>query len=490
MKLNRRIINALLVLTSLLAFTIPSFGAVKYKDVPEGYWAFNEINGISDRGLIVGDASGNFRPGDPVDKFEASRILAKAMGYKYTDVTGEERAFYKQAYDKNKSIIAQYAKPYVKWKSAYDYEIAFLLEKEIFTVEDLSQFIIKDANGVQQYRALSKQEAAVYMVKLMGRKSEALAGDYDMNLSDDADIKKAYKPYVYYLLGIGVLHKDENGKFRPNEWVTRASLSVILLDSLTYIEHNNGDITPNPTDAPISGSSAATRVVSLAGNITKIFPESGSVQITGASGANVYKFAPGACIYVDSFLKTPADLKPGMPVNAVLSNNQIVDLQASGLSLNSSVMPVSNRQFSTVEGTLKEIRSDNSGVAIDLSLITPNGAQAENKTFVLDKNCKIWHDNSGISADNLQSGDMVMADISGGICLSLILEDHTEVLTGILQEIHITPDGQSVVLKTDDGAEKTFAIIPEKVDIYSLKIGMKTRISLIGRIIEAVEILD
>ena len=490
MKINKCPIGAMAVFALILIFTVPVYGAVKYKDVPEAYWAFKEINDVSDRGLIVGDASGNFRPGGPIDKFETSRILAKAMGYKYTSVTDEERSFYKQAYDRNKSIIAQYAKPYVKWKSAYDYEIAYLLEKEIFTVEDLSQFIVKDNNGVQQYRALSRQEAAVYIVKLIGLKSEALAGEYNMNLTDDADIKKAYKPYVYYLFTLGILNKDENGKFRPNEWVTRASLAVMLSDSLIYIENKKQRTAPNPTPTQASGSSPVTQVVSLTGNIAKFLPESDSIQIAAGSESNVYKLASNVKIYIDSFLKTRADLKVGMPVNAVLSNNKIIDLQASGLSLNSSVMPVSNRQFSTVEGTLRDIRGDGSGIAIDLSLANPGGKPEENKTFVLDKNCKIMQDNSNITIDKLHTGDLVKADISGGICLGLTLEDARSELIGILQEIHITSDEQFVILKTDDGAEKTFYITPGKIDIYMFKVGMKVRIVLDKWEIEAAEILS
>ncbi|MDR2648909.1 MAG: S-layer homology domain-containing protein, partial [Clostridiales bacterium] len=166
MSFRRRLLSFLGIFALVPVFSSVVYGGVKYKDVPENYWAFREIFDISDKGLIVGDASGNFRPEAPIDKFETTRILAKSIGYKYTNVTSEDRAYYKRAYDKNKSVITQYAKPYATWKSAYDYEISFLLEKEIYTVEDLSLFIVKDANGVQQYRALSLQEAAVYLVKL------------------------------------------------------------------------------------------------------------------------------------------------------------------------------------------------------------------------------------------------------------------------------------------------------------------------------------
>jgi len=173
-----------------------------------------------------------------------------------------------------------------------------------------------------------------------------------------------------------------------------------------------------------------------------------------------------------------------------LSNNQIIYLQATGFSLNNSVMPVSNRAYSTVEGTLKDIRIDGAGVAIDLSIINTDGKPAESKTFVLDKNCKISRNGSDVSADTLKAGDAVLANISGGICLSLAVKDLRMDLTGILQEIHIASDEQFIVLKTDDGAGKKFYIIPGSIDIYGFRVGMKTRLNVNGSVVETAEILS
>jgi len=454
MALSRSLLNVPVILVLVLAFTINVYGAVKYKDVPGTYWAFNEIIDVSDRGLIVGDASGNFKPDAPIDKFETARVLAKSMGYKYTNVSEEERLFYKQAYEKNKSIIAQYAKPYIKWKSAYDYEIAFLLEKEIITVEDLSQFIVKDANGIQQYRALSKQELAVYMVKLMRLKSEALAGKYDMNLPDDADIKKAYKPYIYYLLQSDILNVDEEGKINPNERVTRAELSVILSGSLKYIENINEQPVQDTTVTPTALKSASTtQIISLTGNITKFYPESDSIQIYSGSSSNIYKLASNSSIYVDSFLKTRTDLREGMSVKAVLSDNQLIDIKASSLSLKSSIIPVSNIQVATVEGILSEIRIDESGVAIDMLLMNQDGRPQESKTFVLDKNCIIEQDGAVIGADKLVSGDVVIADISGGICLGLTLEQRNgQIRSGVLLKKNISGNTNILEIKEQSGS--------------------------------------
>jgi len=555
MGLYKCLVSISIFITVISILTSNVYGAVKFKDVPENHWAFKAIAEISEKGLIVGDASGNFKPDAPIDKFETTRILAKYIGYKFTNVTEEERAYYRKAYDKNKAIITQYAKPFTKWKSAYDYEIAFLLEKEIYTVEDLSQFIVKDANGVQQFRALSRQEAAVYLVKLMGLKSEALSGSYNMNLADDADIKRIYKPYVYYSLKAGIINSEEGGIFKPNGWVTRALMSLFLYNSLNCIDKSEAQ-------KPVANSPSVTQIISLTGNITKVYPEQNSIQITSGSGMDIYQLSPETSIYVDSFLKTRGDLKEGMAVKAVLANGKIIDIQAFGLSTNNSIVPVSNRQISTVEGILKDIRFEESGIAVDLTLINPDGKPGETKTFVLDKNHTIARLGAEISAEDLKSGDVVIADISGGVCLRLLLaerdreirsgtllekktandvnillvkdqngsvfelkiDEQTKILrqnnqvnyaglrigdmidayctydrltsvsahglktelTGALLEILIASDNQSIVLTTEDGQNRRFYIIPEKVDVYKLRIGTKVRISLDSWEVEAI----
>ena len=490
MKTERYALGAAASLALLLIFAATTvYGAVKYKDVPENYWAFNEINDVSDRGFMVGDASGNFRPGDPIDKFETARILAKIMGYKYTGVTGSELLYYKQAYEKNAAVIAQYAAPYVKWKSAYNYEIAYLLEKEILTVEDLSQFVVKDGNGVQQYRALSRQEAAVYLVKIMGLKTEALSEGYDAVLNDDADIKKAYKPYVYCLYGIGVLTKDDSGKFRPNDMVSRASLAVMLSDSLAFVEKKTGpDTGPQAAQAPAAVDN--TRVASLTGYITKIYADLGSIELTSGSAAYTYEFAPEAAVYVDSFLKTKADLKEGMPANAVLSGGQIIQIYASGSSPGNAAVPVSNMTSSSVEGTVSDIRADSPAAAVDLSLAGQEGKPGGSKTFVLDKNCKITRNGAGAALSDVKPGDMVLANICGGICLGLDVESALTELVGAIQEIHITSSEQSLAVKTDAGDQYTLYVNPGKTDIYSFRVGMRIHFNIDKWKILAVEILN
>jgi hypothetical protein len=401
----------------------------------------------------------------------------------------------------------------------------------------------------------------------MGLKSEALSAKYDLVPPEDDDaIKKAYKPYVYCLLDKKIDSIDEAGKLNPNSWVTRAEMAVMLQKSLDYKGSADGALQDMPEEQPDKNTAKATQIISLTGSITRFYPELDSIQISSGAGTNIYKLATDISIYVDSFLKTRADLKSGMSVKAVLFNDKLVDLHAFSSSINSSIMPVSNRQISTVQGVLDEIRYEDPGIAVDLSLINPDGKLGESKTFVLDKNCKITSGGVETDVEKLSAGDVVIADISGVICLGLIIEkrdreiksgtllekkvsdnkyiltvkaqngmsfeltvdDQTSILrqnipvkcgdlrlgdmidaycaydrltsitaagfktelTGVLAELLITTDSQSIVLKTDDGQTRRFYIISDKVNVYLLRVGARLSVGLDSWEVESAAILN
>ena len=141
--------------------------AMNFKDVNQNFWAYEYINNVAEKGLITADAAGYFKPNDNINKFETAKIFAKTAGYKYNNLTGEEKSFYDNAYEKNKYLLESQAKKYAKWQKVADKEIAFLLEKNIFTPGDLEKFIVKDNKKNEKLRALSKEEAAVYLTRIL-----------------------------------------------------------------------------------------------------------------------------------------------------------------------------------------------------------------------------------------------------------------------------------------------------------------------------------
>lgn len=55
---------------------------VYFYDVPKNYWAFNEISNLTEMGILSGAGDKTFRPGEPVTKAAAYKMLLCAMGYR------------------------------------------------------------------------------------------------------------------------------------------------------------------------------------------------------------------------------------------------------------------------------------------------------------------------------------------------------------------------------------------------------------------------
>ncbi|MDR1914717.1 MAG: S-layer homology domain-containing protein [Clostridiales bacterium] len=315
-------LSAVIFSLALLLDTQSVSAAVKYKDVGETHWAYTAIARVSEDGLIVGDAQGNFKPDAPIDKFETAKILAKAAGYKYIGASSEELSYYARSYEKNKSLLSQYAKDYSKWKSVANSEIAYLLERQIFTAQDIKQFIVKDENGVQHFRALSRQEVSVFFVRLMGLTEDDLEKS-DYTFADDATIKDEYKPYVYFLHSMNIISGGTNVNFLPNDAVTRASMAVLLTKTLDLLAEAEKTGTKFTSDDP-----NAVVIESVSGILDKIHPGINSIQLVTSTALATWEMSENISVSIDGYLKTRSDLKSGMVITGVLLNQKLIDIQA------------------------------------------------------------------------------------------------------------------------------------------------------------------
>jgi hypothetical protein len=553
------------------AYGVLSYGlsatlaATAYKDVPAAHWAFDAINTVSDKGLIVGDASGNFRPEALIDKFETAKILAKSAGYKYTNLTKEEQTYYNRAYDKNKPLLTEFQKSFNKWNTTADHEIAFLLEKEILTADDLNQFVVNDTNGVQQLRALSRQEAAVFLVKLMGKKNDALkiSSGY-VDFEDDDSITPEFKPYIYYLKSLQIISGETSSQFIPNGAVTRASMAILLTKSLEAMKPSGVD---SGAVIPVSiANPSVSKVESVSGMIDKLYPILNGIQILTDDKKMLYQVPPVGHIEVDGYLKTFSDLREGMLLSGVLLNNELVNLAAQSVPAAPEVTPAPS--MTALTGLVDSIQPDTSGVTIQILTCEWNGeAMLEVKSFLLAPESKIMQSGKAIAFSDIVKGSAVTAEVSGGLCYSLelteksweiqngvllnkkmiadvmtlIIQDHSGVsyalrLTdetvvsrketgkvnwddlragdsvsavceydrliavdaagvkstqdGVILEVHVAADQQAIVMQTTEGAVKRYALMPETVDVYSVRVGMKVRLNLESQEVRTLTVLE
>jgi len=400
-----------------------AFANLSFHDVPQNHWAYEEISFIADRGYIAGDTSGNFKPDDNISKFETAVILARVAGFKYYDISPEEQNYFNRAYEKNRNLILQYSNAFTRWSSTADKEIAFLLEKEILTVEDLNQFIVKDANGNEQLRALSRVECAEFLVRLIGKTRDALlVTDFSSPFSDHEHIPESKLPFVYYLKEEAVISPDENGNFNPFSTVTRASMAS-LLDKVLRIETNGSTI----TDKDPSNTAVSAIIETLSGKVDKYYPNIEALQIIDNDGKkNLYAISPISNIYIDSYLKTVHDLKSGMPFVAVVNNNTIADLRAQSISTDTSVDTSTQTTFSRLEGVISSAKTEiaANNITIELRMLNPFGEIfVDQRTFALADDCEIQRGTTKIDFEDIVVGDVVTAKVSGNSVHSILLKE-------------------------------------------------------------------
>ena len=66
--------------SSLLLFSVNSAFALQYKDVPIGFWAYGQIDELSNEELISGFSDNTFRPGSKITRAEYCALIIKAIG--------------------------------------------------------------------------------------------------------------------------------------------------------------------------------------------------------------------------------------------------------------------------------------------------------------------------------------------------------------------------------------------------------------------------
>ncbi len=434
-KYSKRALLTMAITLNINTFAIASSG---YVDVPKDHWAYNSISNISKKGYIVGNGAGEYKPNNPIDKFETAKILAVVSGYKYADITLDEKTFYDNAYNKHKKLIAEYSKKFTKWNSTADREISFLLEKGILIPSDLDQFVILGANKKEQLRALSRQEISVFLTKIMQDEYFALNGEYTNPFKDDKNINANAKPYVYFLRNKGVLSGDNNNNFNPNGAVTRAEFAV-MLDKVLNIINKEGNKQDNIEDSKQDNTTTNEEVNIVNGIIDKTYPSINAIQVTTTNNDNkIYKLNSSVEIYVNDKLSSYTNITAGSNFTATLKDNQIVELRVisnnttniennrredeskeenkidssrNNLNENNSNNNISDEDYIITQGVVQSINIDNNGkknISILVKILSPTGGVL-NQTlkYTLDDFTNIHKGDNKIDFGEIVKDDVV-----------------------------------------------------------------------------------
>ena len=78
--MKRMFFKSVIAIGVALLMTVSSFAQV-FADVSQEHFAYEKINDFYEKGIVVGDGDGNFRPDDLITREEFCKILIKSFGY-------------------------------------------------------------------------------------------------------------------------------------------------------------------------------------------------------------------------------------------------------------------------------------------------------------------------------------------------------------------------------------------------------------------------
>jgi len=463
MKFKRFVAAALAVTMGLSGFLTTEAQAANFRDVTTDWnWARESINTVVGLGIMSGDLSGNFNPGNSIDKFETARILARMGGFNPANHTPAQQAYFEQVYQTQRVFIHNFANQFNRWNNAFNRDIAFLLYRGVLQPSDLAQFVVMDGN-TERLRALAREELAVFLVRLMGRAQQAhlLTGIAPFN--DDAHITPAARAYVYYLRSRGILN-GSGGYVSPRAPVNRAAMAV-LVESVLH--EMNSPLLGGNTSNPNQNTPAFQTIF---GTIANTYPSFRSVLITSVNPEHnnrIFPITASAIIQVSHVNRPFADLQQGMDFVATVHNGEIVSINATPATAQPTPTPAPNtpaaQDLRTLDGTVASVSftSQANVIGVETRTLSPRGdIITEVRNYTLASNATVTRAGTAVSYRTIVVGDLIVAEVYGNTAFTVALQERDRHIFGTLIEKNFSENSfmPSLVVRDSNGTNHTFNV--------------------------------
>lgn len=207
----KKMLCFLLALCSL-AVPVLAEEETSFTDVPETYWAFEQIHRAAGAGAVSGYADGSFHPEDSVTGVQFCAVLARSFMAEALSAQPADLPWQTQALNACASILPGTSLEDGAWQSS------------------------------ASQRALSRYDMAQMIFQLLGENAgpaEEEAASAETALADWGQIPPRYRDAVASCMARGLLQGRSDGSFQGKEPVSRAQACVIwarLKDCLAGME--------------------------------------------------------------------------------------------------------------------------------------------------------------------------------------------------------------------------------------------------------------
>ncbi len=472
--MNFRKINKGLMVFGLAAlYTINTFAAAV--DVPNNHWAYSAIEDLKDRGIITYNSKNQFFPNNQMTYFEVIEIIANATGYVNVQLpTSNVNENFKQQiienYNKQKPLLDTYAAKHSTWDKLYDQQVAYILGRYVKSEDrevELNKYITT-VNGVESRAIMTKQDLAVYIVRMLEKENTAVSSYVSGVFKDENLIKEANRPYMAYLKSVGLIKPDAKGNCNPNTPVTKALAAKMVSDALKVKEQGAGQEAANSGSSSVT-ENATSQTLTLKKILTKSNTESFLVVDKGTG--SVYYSVKNTLKPIDMTGKeiSLTSLVPEQKIaitSEIVNNTQyitsikVVDSgnSSTGVGTNTGTGTAINNM--TITGTLLE--------KITNGIVRISTGDNQTRVYILDNNAAITLNGVNVDSSALFAGDGVVVAVENATITKVQATKGTGGTATTLGNGEITAkqmiaDGYNITLK--QGNSESVVFIPQKAMI-------------------------
>ena len=439
--------------------------ASNFHDVGPNHWAREAINAVSSLGIMTGNFEGNFRPNASIDKFEAVRILARMSGFDPATLNAEDAAYYDSIFQLQRSVIESFSNRFELWNPNVNREIGFLLYTGVLIQSDLENFVIRQGND-ERMRALSREEAAVFLVRFMGRTSDALRAT-EVPFNDHHLISPSARPHINFLRSLGIMNGDDAGNVSPRSATTRAAMAILVYATL------------NEVNSPLLGhpnSGTSNNLETISGTIANTYPSFRSILTQSANAAHnnrILPVAPTAIITLDGLTANFSDLAVNMTFSAVIMGGDIISItaqspnnQAGGASPTPTPTPAPG-ELRTLDGTVARVNTANNTIGIEIRILNPRGEIITDlRDYNITGSTSIRRSGTATNLASITIGDLAVAEVRGNDVVTLELEERVRQVSGTLVEKNFSTNNSLfpiLVVRDAAGVNHSFTADNESV---------------------------
>lgn len=193
----------------------------KFRDVG-GHWAQSYINQLYSLGVFEGSQQ-FFAPDASITRLDFVRALVKAC-----DIRANQSTTQKTSTARKKAPVQ--VSPFTDLPgSDPDYQYVKAAVDKGLTSGQTADYFGGDS-------PLTRAQAVTMMVKALGFENRAPSPGYSMAFADDDDIPDWARDSIYVAQANGLISGDDGNRINPNEEMTRAEASAMLVTFLNFMQ--------------------------------------------------------------------------------------------------------------------------------------------------------------------------------------------------------------------------------------------------------------